>query len=295
MSVAVECFHHQATGTCTYVVASGSECCIVDPVIDFGPGNGVLKDAPCKLVVDFITKNNFVVKYIIETHVHADHLTGAEGVRNLLSKLPNAAQHEAKVVIGKGVTLVQQTFKEKFNLEYLTCDGSQFDVLVGEGDNLQLGEAKIIPRATPGHTPDSCTYQIGDAVFVGDTIFMPDSGTARCDFPNGSADQLYQSIQKIYSLPDDTRVFVCHDYGASGSRDYKWETTIGKQKADNISCSAATTKADYIEKRTTRDAQLAVPALIYPSVQFNLMAGKLPPPDKKTGLSTIAIPLTAPY
>eukprot|EP01006_Ploeotia_vitrea_P063941 TRINITY_DN86590_c0_g1_i1.p1 TRINITY_DN86590_c0_g1~~TRINITY_DN86590_c0_g1_i1.p1 ORF type:complete len:318 (+),score=34.66 TRINITY_DN86590_c0_g1_i1:41-994(+) len=288
----VQCFYHKATGTCTYVVSVDGQATVIDPVMDFVPGSGVLKDTQCSMIMAYLQQQRLNVRYIIETHVHADHLTSAECMKRKLRGLGQNPQ----TLIGEGVIDVQKTWRQRLDLEYLTPDGSQFDILSSDGSEHEFGGTTVRCISTPGHTPDSCVYKIGDAVFLGDTLFMPDTGSSRCDFPNGSAIDLFNSIQdKIYSLPDQTRAFVCHDYCQGGKREAQWVTTIGEQKKQNVSCSAGCKPSDFVQRRIERDVGLELPHLIYPSVEWNLTAGKLPPKDEATGFCYLKIPLTPPY
>jgi glyoxylase-like metal-dependent hydrolase (beta-lactamase superfamily II) len=213
------------------------------------------------------------VQWLLESHVHADHLSAAPYIQEQLG---------GKIGIGERITVVQDTFGKVFNegTEFQR-DGSQFDMLFHEGDSFHIGQMRGDVLHTPGHTPACLTYVIGDAAFVGDTLFMPDFGTARCDFPGGSSETLFDSVQKILALPDETRIFVGHDYKAPGREDYAWETTVGEQKALNVHVGAGKSKQDFVQMRDSRDATLAMPKLIIPSLQVNMRAGQMPPPDEK--------------
>jgi glyoxylase-like metal-dependent hydrolase (beta-lactamase superfamily II) len=259
---------------------------IVDPVMDFDAGSAQTAQNHNEKVELFCKSNDLIVDYIIETHVHADHLTGA----NYLAKqFPNA-----KTAIGENVTTVQAVFKIIFNLDpkrdNFVPDGSQFDVLLKDEQVIMLGKSQVKILYTPGHTPACISLVVGDAVFTGDTLFMPDFGTARCDFPGGSVDQLYQSIQRLYGeLSDETRVFVGHDY-APGGREIKWETTIGASKATNKQLKAGTTLEEFGTFRRARDAQLKAPKLIIPSLQVNLRNGAMPPAEDN-GIVYLKVPM----
>jgi glyoxylase-like metal-dependent hydrolase (beta-lactamase superfamily II) len=273
----VTCFFHNDTFTCTYVVkdAESDAAMIIDPVMDFDAGSANTAQDHNEKVVQFCITNNLNVQYIIETHVHADHLTGAN---YLAQKFPNA-----QTAIGENVKTVQEVFQSIFNLDEkkdkFVPDGSQFSMLLKDGQELMLGKTPIKIMHTPGHTPACICLLIGDAVFTGDTLFMPDMGTARCDFPGGSVDQLYESIQRLYkSLSDDTRVFVGHDYAPNG-REIAYETTIGTSKTTNIQLKADTTLEEFAGFRRARDAQLKAPRLIIPSLQVNLRNGAMPPAE----------------
>jgi glyoxylase-like metal-dependent hydrolase (beta-lactamase superfamily II) len=284
----VTCFFHNDTNTCTYVVkdSSSQHAIIVDPVMDFDAGSARTAHEHNQKVELFCESNDLIVDYIIETHVHADHLTGAN---YLAEKFP-----EAKTAIGENVKAVQAVFQKIFNLDpekdRFLPDGSQFDLLLRDGQELKLGETCIRVLHTPGHTPACVALVIGDAVFTGDTLFMPDMGTARCDFPGGSVDQLYRSIQRLYTeLPDETRVFVGHDY-APGGRELAWETTIGESKARNKQLKAETSLDEFGKFRRARDAELQAPKLIIPSLQVNLRNGAMPPADEN-GIVYLKIPI----
>jgi glyoxylase-like metal-dependent hydrolase (beta-lactamase superfamily II) len=279
----VQAFHDEATFTVTYVVSdpATSRAAIVDPVHDFDAASGRISTDSADAVVDYVRSSKLDVEWILETHVHADHLSGAPYLQEQLG---------GKVAIGAQVGTVQETFKRIFNLDDLATDGSQFDRLFVDGDTFNVGniEARVI--ATPGHTPACITYVIGDTAYVGDTLFMPDFGTARTDFPGGSAAQLYDSIQRILSLPDETRLFMCHDYKAPGRDEFAWETSVAEQRANNIHISDGVSKTAFIEMREGRDSELGMPKLILPSLQVNLRAGQLPPPEDN-GTRYLKIPL----
>lgn len=257
----------------TYVVVDPdtSKAMIIDPVMDFNYSSGRTGNTHNDKVASFCEENSLDVVYICESHVHADHLTGGADLRK---RFPGA-----KTGIGEHVTTVQTTFKGVFNLaDEFTTDGSQFDHLFKDGETFKLGNIDGRILHTPGHTPACISYVIGDAVFTGDSVFMPDMGTARCDFPGGSSEQLYNSIKKLYELPDETRVFVGHDY-QPGGRELKYETTIGEEKAKNKQLTADTPKEQFVTWRSERDASLGMPKLIIPSLQVNLRNGDMPPPE----------------
>ena len=283
----VQCLFHKDTETCTYVVQdpSSKHACIIDPVMDFDPAAVRTSQKHNEAVASYCEMENLQVDYIIETHVHADHMTGSEFLKK---KFP-----QAKTAIGENVTKVQEIFKGIFNLkakeDEFEADGTQFDLLLKDGQELDLGNLKIKVLYTPGHTPACVSLVIGDAVFTGDTIFMPDMGTARCDFPSGSVEALYNSIHRLYELPDETRVFVGHDY-APGGREYAWETTIGKSKESNKQIKADTPLEEFSEFRKARDASLKPPRLILPSLQINLRNGSLPPKEDN-GISYLKMPM----
>ena len=281
----VHAFHDEATFTITYVVsdpATGSAA-IVDPVLDYDPASGRTSTASADEVIAFVNARELDVLWILETHVHADHLTGAPYLQKKLG---------GKTAIGDNVSTVQETFKGIFNLKDLSTDGSQFDHRFIDGDSFTIGEIEARVIATPGHTPACITYVIGDAAFVGDTLFMPDFGTARTDFPGGSAPQLYASIQKILALPDETRLFMCHDYKAPGREEFAWETSVAEQRARNIHINDGISQDDFVRMREERDSQLGMPKLILPSLQVNLRAGDLPEPEDND-IRYLKIPLDA--
>ena len=281
----VHAFHDEATFTITYVVsdpATGSAA-IVDPVLDYDPASGRTSTASADEVIAFVNARELDVLWILETHVHADHLTGAPYIREKLG---------GKTAIGDNISTVQEAFKGIFNLKDLATDGSQFDHRFIDGDTFSIGEIDSRVIATPGHTPACITYVIGDAAFVGDTLFMPDFGTARTDFPGGSAPQLYDSIQKILALPDETRLFMCHDYKAPGREEFAWETSVAEQRARNIHIGDGVSQDDFVRMREERDSQLGMPKLILPSLQINLRAGHLPEPEDND-IRYLKIPLDA--
>ncbi|MBT5050078.1 MAG: MBL fold metallo-hydrolase [Rhodospirillaceae bacterium] len=284
MSPDVKTFFDEATNNATHVVRDpdSSACALIDTVLGFDLAAGKISTEPADRVISYVKDEGLSVAWILETHVHADHLTAAPYVKERLG---------GHMGIGAGVTLVQETFGAIYNVEGgFVRDGSQFDHLFEEDEEFRIGnlEARVIH--TPGHTPACVTYAIGNAAFSGDTFFMPDSGTARCDFPGGSATQLYQSLKKILSLPPDTRLFINHDYGAGGSRDFAWETTVAEQAANNIHVGGGTAEDDFVAMREERDATLSVPRLILPAIQVNMRAGHLPPPEDN-GTQYLKIPL----
>ncbi len=284
MNARVHPFFHDGSNTWSYVLIEpdGGSAAIVDPVLDFDPKAGRTSTGSGQQLLDFIREHDLTVQWILETHAHADHLSAGHWLKQ---QFPGAT-----LAIGEGIRTVQKTFRPIFNLgEHFPVDGSQFDHLFAADERFRIGtlEGRVIP--VPGHTSDSNAYLVGDALFTGDSLFMPDGGTARCDFPGGSAATLYRSIQRLFELPDDTRVFVCHDYGPGG-REVACETTIGEQKRGNIHVRTGTTQAQFVEMREARDATLAMPTLILPSVQANIRAGALPPPEDN-GVRYLKIPL----
>lgn len=268
----IESFFDPVTGTVTYVVYDEADghAAVVDPVLDFNLRSGRTMTHSADAVIAFIRKTGLTLDWILETHAHADHLSAASYIQEQLG---------GRIAIGEHITKVQVVFKRIFNLERgFTLDGSQFDYLFKGDETFQVG--KLTGRAinVPGHTPADLAYQFGNAVFVGDTLFMPDVGTARCDFPGGDAHHLYQSIQKILSLPDDTQLYMCHDYPPAG-RDPVWQTTVAEQRQTNIHVHDGVTEDEFIEMRRARDATLDMPTLIIPSIQLNIRAGHMPPPE----------------
>jgi glyoxylase-like metal-dependent hydrolase (beta-lactamase superfamily II) len=281
----VEARHHADTGTWSYVVADPATraAAIIDPVLDYEQKGARTSTRSAQALLDFLDTAGLSLRWILETHAHADHLSAAAWLQERTG---------APIGIGAGIRSVQAAFKPIYGLEPdFPTDGSQFDRLFADGERFALGELEVEVIATPGHTSDSLSYRIGDAVFVGDSIFMPDGGTARCDFPGGDAQVLYASIHRLYSLPDATRVFVCHDYGPGG-REPRAQTTIAEQKAANIHVRADTPEAEFVELRRKRDATLALPALILPAVQVNIRAGRLPP-ARADGRRFLTLPLDA--
>jgi len=284
MSPTVEAFFDTATNTVSYVVQDpkGSACAIVDSVLDYDQAAGRTDTASADAIIAFVKDKELRVEWILESHVHADHLSAAPYLQDALG---------GKIGIGSQITVVQNTFGKIFNEgTKFQRDGSQFDALFEEGHTFHIGQLRAEVLHTPGHTPACLTYVIGDAAFVGDTLFMPDFGTARCDFPGGSAEDLYNSIQKILALPDDTRVFVGHDYKAPGRDEFAWETTVGEQKALNVHVGAGKQLEDFVSMRTERDEKLGMPRLILPSLQTNMRAGHFPEPDE-TGKRFFKVPI----
>jgi glyoxylase-like metal-dependent hydrolase (beta-lactamase superfamily II) len=282
---AVTAFFDEATFTVSYVVADSAtgRAAIIDPVLDFDPASGRTSTRSADQLIAFVGDNSLGIDWILETHVHADHLTAAPYLKEELG---------GQIGTGKHVTAVQETFKGVFNIADLATDGSQFDQLLHDGDTVDVGgiAGKVI--ATPGHTPACVTYVFGDAAFVGDTLFMPDFGTARTDFPGGDASELYASIQNILALPDDTRLFMCHDYKAPGRDEYAWETSVRAQRDSNIHINDLVSRDEFIAMREGRDAQLGMPKLILPSIQVNVRAGELPAPEDND-IRYLKIPLDA--
>lgn len=273
------------TGTVSYVVhdGPGSACALIDPVLDYDPRSGRTKTASADRLVDFVQANDLRVEWILETHAHADHLTAAAGLKARLG---------GRTAIGEHIATVQGVFRSLFNLEPgFRPDGSQFDRLLADGDELRIGRLVGHVLHVPGHTPADVAYRFGDAVFVGDTLFMPDVGTARCDFPGGDAATLYASIRRLLELPPATRLFMCHDYPPTG-RAVGWETTVAAQRAGNIHVHDGVDQAAFVAMRTKRDATLDMPVLILPAVQVNIRAGDWPPAESN-GVAYLKIPVNA--
>ncbi|KAF0170234.1 MAG: blh [Rhodobacteraceae bacterium] len=284
MHPAVHAFFDETTNTITYLVREpeGRACAVIDSVLDFDYASGRTDTRSADAVIAFIKAEDLDLQWVLETHVHADHLSAAPYIQEALG---------GKIGIGDRITVVQETFGKVFNEgTRFRRDGSQFDRLFKEGDSLMIGQMRVDVMHTPGHTPACLTYLIGDAAFVGDTLFMPDFGTARCDFPGGSAEVMFESVQRILALPDATRIFVGHDYKAPGREVYAWESTVGAQKALNVHVGAGREKADFVALRQKRDATLAMPRLIVPSLQVNMRAGQMPEPEDN-GLSYLKVPI----
>lgn len=284
MQPQVEAFFDPATFTYSYVVTdpTSKRCAIIDSVLDYDPAAGRTSCKSADRLIAYVREQQLQVDWLLETHVHADHLSAAPYLKRELG---------GQLAIGENITVVQNTFGKLFNAgtEFAT-DGRQFDHLFKDGDRFQVGtiEARVIH--TPGHTPACMTYLIGDAGFVGDTLFMPDYGTARCDFPGGDARTLFQSIRKLFTLPDETRLFMCHDYKAPGRDDFRFQTSVAEQRAHNVHVHEGIGEADFVAMRSARDATLGMPTLILPSVQVNMRAGQLPPAEAN-GTRYLKIPL----
>ena len=276
-------FFHAQTGTWVYVVSdpASGDAAVIDPVLDYDWRSGRTGTSSADQVLAHLSANGLRLRWILETHAHADHLSCAPYLQSRAG---------GKIAIGAGIRQVQATFKRIFGLgDEFVPDGRQFDRLLADGDTVALGTIEGQVIATPGHTNDSVSYLFGDALFVGDTVFMPDGGSARCDFPGGNAAELYRSVQRLYALPEATRVFVCHDY-SPGGRPPQCETTIGEQRRANIHLRAETREGDFVAMRNARDATLDMPNLIIPSVQVNIRAGHLPPAESD-GVSYLKVPL----
>lgn len=279
----VTAFFDQATNTVSYVVRdpASAACAIVDPVLDIDYAAGRLAYDSAERLIAFVRAHGLELEWLIETHVHADHLSAAPYIQDRLGGL---------IGIGAEITVVQEVFGKVFNegTEFRR-DGSQFDRLFLDGDRYMIGGVEAVTLHTPGHTPACMTHVVGDAAFVGDTLFMPDGGTARADFPGGDAHALYRSIRRILALPDATRLFMCHDY-APGGREFRWETTVAEERANNIHVRDGVTEDAFVALRLARDATLSAPKLIIPSIQVNMRAGELPPPDA-SGRRFLKVPL----
>jgi glyoxylase-like metal-dependent hydrolase (beta-lactamase superfamily II) len=274
-----------ATWTVTYVVHQGlgSVCAIIDSVLDYDPKSGRTDHSSADKVLEYVKENQLTVAWILETHAHADHLSAAPYLKANLG---------GKVAMGEHITEVQKVFTRIFNLEpEFKLDGSQFDHLFKEGEAIQIGTLTGKALCVPGHTPACMAYQFGDAVFVGDTLFMPDVGTARCDFPGGDAKMLFKSVQKILSLPPETRLFMCHDYPPD-EREVRFKSSVAEQRASNIHVHDGITQEQFVEMRTQRDTTLSMPTLILPAVQINIRAGEMPPKEEN-GIAYAKIPLNA--
>ena len=281
----IEPFFDAATGTVSYVLADtvSAQAAVIDPVLDFEPRSGTLSSESADRIIAYVRSKGWQLQWILETHAHADHLSAAQHIRHHLG---------GKVAIGAQIREVQAVFRKIYHFEHgFLPDGSQFDHLVQDGEKLPLGNLQLQAMHVPGHTPADMAYAVEDAVFVGDTLFMPDVGTARADFPGGDAATLYRSIHKILALPAQTRLFVCHDYPPSG-RAPAWQTTVQAQRARNIHVRDGISEAGFVQMRNARDATLAMPMLILPSVQVNVRAGKLPP-AQEDGRTYMQLPINA--
>lgn len=282
----VKAFFDQATFTVSYVVSDPATkaCAIVDSVLDYDPASGRTSHRSAEEIVAFVAAQGFKTEWILETHVHADHLSAAPYLQEKLG---------GKIGIGDKVKVVQDVFGKVFNAgTEFARDGSQFDRLFADGDRFQVGGIAASAMHTPGHTPACMVYVIGDAAFVGDTLFMPDYGTARCDFPGGDARQLYRSIRRIFALPPDTRLFLCHDYKAPGRDTFAWETTVAAERTGNVHVRDGIGEDEFVAMRTSRDATLDMPRLILPSVQVNMRAGHMPPAEAN-GMRYLKMPVDA--
>ena len=284
-SMHIEPFFDPVTGTVSYVLADtdAGQAAVIDPVLDFEPKSGTLTSASSDRIIEYVRRQGWQVQWILETHAHADHLSGAQHIRHHLG---------GKVAIGAHIRAVQQLFRSVFHFERsFLPDGSQFDHLFEDGETFRVGGLELTALHVPGHTPADMAYRVGDDVFVGDTLFMPDVGTARADFPGGDAATLYRSIQRLLALPAHTRLHMCHDYPPE-NRAPAWVSTVAEQRSGNIHVHEGVTEAAFVQMRTARDATLAMPTLILPSVQVNVRAGKLPP-AQDDGRTSIQLPINA--
>jgi glyoxylase-like metal-dependent hydrolase (beta-lactamase superfamily II) len=279
----IKAFFDEPTNTVSYVVSAPSsrQAVVIDPVLDYDFRSGKADVRSANAILDYLRSAGLTAKFVLETHAHADHLSGAPYIK---------ARTGAKVVIGEHIRDVQRIFRPVFNATDISGDGSEFDRLVADGERLPLGELEIEVLSTPGHTPACMSYKIADAVFVGDTLFMPDYGTARADFPGGDARTLYRSIHRLLSLPSQTRLFMCHDYKAPGRDNYAWETTVGEERMCNVHVGAGVSEDDFVAMRERRDATLAAPLLLLPSIQVNIRAGQFPPAESN-GVHYLKVPV----
>lgn len=282
-SAEIRAFFDEPTNTVTYLVFDPvtREAAVIDPVLDYDPVSGEVDTGPVAAVLAEAEGLQLNVGWALETHVHADHLSGAPYIK---------AKTGAKVGIGEHIADVQRIFRPIFNASDLVADGGDFDRLFKDGDRFPLGELEVEVIHTPGHTPADVSYRIGDAVFVGDTLFMPDYGTARADFPGGDARQLYRSIRKLLALPGETRLFMCHDYKAPGRDEYAWETTVADQRLHSVHVNEGVSEEEFVAMRTARDATLSAPKLLLQSIQVNMRAGRFPPAEAN-GISYLMIPV----
>lgn len=283
MQPVIEAFFDEPTNTVTYLVADPAtgDAAVIDPVHDYDPASGEVDSTSVDQVLAMADARGWRIAMVLETHAHADHLSGAPLIKSRTG---------AWIGIGEHIRDVQKIFRPVFNLTDLKTDGSDFDRLFADGDRFALGNLEVTVMHVPGHTPADIAYRIGDAAFVGDTLFMPDYGTARADFPGGDARTLYRSIRKLLSLPDETRLFLCHDYKAPGREDYRWETTVGAQRRDSVHVHDGVSEDAFVAMREARDATLAVPKLLLPSIQVNVRAGQLPEAEDN-GVRYLRIPV----
>lgn len=282
----VTSFFDEPTNTVTYLVTDPEtkSCAIIDSVLDYDANSGRTTTTSADAVIAFINQRGLSVEWILETHAHADHFSAAPYLQKQVGGV---------IAIGEHIPDIQRVFGGLFNSgDDFKVDGSQFGHLFKDNEEFKIGNLHAEIIYVPGHTPACVAYHVGDAVFVGDTLFMPDYGSARCDFPGGDAATLYDSVQKLYALPDETRMYLCHDYKAKGRDDYAWETTVGEQKKSNVHMNTCVTRSEFIEMRTARDKTLGMPKLILPSIQVNMRAGELPEPEEN-GVSYLKIPLNS--
>jgi glyoxylase-like metal-dependent hydrolase (beta-lactamase superfamily II) len=279
----IKAFFDEPTNTVSYLVADPQtrQAAVIDPVLDYDHKSGKADVRSADAILKYAADKGFTIAWVLETHAHADHLSGAPYIKTKTG---------AKVAIGEHIKDVQRIFRPVFNADDVSGDGSEFDKLLANGETLKIGNLTVEAIYTPGHTPACMSYKIGDAVFVGDTLFMPDYGTARADFPGGDARTLYRSIQKLLALPPETRLFMCHDYKAPGRDIYAWETTVGEERANNVHVGGGVTEDQFVAMREKRDATLAAPVLLLPSIQVNIRAGKFPPAESN-GVHYLKIPV----
>lgn len=286
MPAVITPFFDPATFSYSYVVSdpASRRCAIIDPVLDYDPAAGRTSHAGAARIVAHVREQGLTVDWLLETHMHADHLSAAPYLRRELG---------GRLAIGERITQVQATFGRLFNAgSGFATDGRQFDRLLGDGERFCIGDLEACAIHTPGHTPACMTYLIGDAAFIGDTLFMPDYGTARCDFPGGDARELFRSIRRLFALPGETRLFLCHDYKAPGREDFRCETTVAEQRARNLHAHDGIGEDEFVAMRKARDATLGMPALMLPAVQVNMRGGELPPPEDN-GVHYLKVPLNA--
>lgn len=283
MEPVVTPFFDPNTYTVSYIVAdpASRKAVVIDPVLDFDPKSGRTRTDSAEKILAAVLAAGLSVEWILETHAHADHLSGAQFLKAALG---------AKIAIGENIATVQRTFRAIFNADDIAGDGAPFDCLLKDGDSVSLGDLAVEVLHTPGHTPACVSYKIGANVFVGDTLFMPDYGTARCDFPGGDARTLYRSIKRILSLPAETTLWMCHDYGAPGRPEFAWKTTVGEERAKNVHIRDGIDEDGFVAMRTARDKTLEMPVLILPSVQVNMRAGQFPPPESD-GMVYLKLPV----
>ena len=287
MSAIIHSFFDEPTHTVTYLVIDPAtkQAAVIDPVFDYDHATGKASVKSADLVLAKAASENCKIALVLETHVHADHLSGAPYIK---------LKTGAKVAIGEHIRDVQQIFRPIFNAMDVSGTGAEFDLLLKDGDRLQIGTLSVEALATPGHTPACMSFKIGDAVFVGDTLFMPDYGTARADFPGGDARSLYRSIKRLLALPSETRLFMCHDYlPKDGRKQHAWETTVASERTQNVHVHEGVSEDKFVAMREARDKTLSAPTLLMPSIQVNMRAGKMPPPDKN-GVSYIRVPISLP-
>lgn len=280
----IEAYFDEATNSVSYLVAdpSSGEAAVIDPLLDFDPASGIVSTKSADRLLEAAKASGLTIRWLLETHVHADHLSAGHYLKGKTG---------ARTAVSGGISDVQKEFAPRLGASDVKPGGGDFDRLLSDGDRLPLGALEIEVMATPGHTPACVSYRIGDAVFVGDTMFMPDYGTARCDFPGGDSRTLYRSMQRVLALPRETRLFMCHDYKAPGRDAFAWETSVGEQRDRNVHLGGGVGEDAYAAMRDARDATLKVPKLLYPAIQVNIRGGRLPPAEAD-GISYLKLPLT---